>query len=256
MPFALHDAHLHLGFTSSPCALACQAAREGSLLFCQTVDPGEFARLEPLLADASAVRLGLGLHPWWVKPGQQAAPQLGRFLELLPSTRFVGEVGLDLSPRRRENAAEQLRAFRAVLDRCAARPEVVLSVHCVGAADVLLDQLERWGSARQCAVVFHWFSGSSNELTRARNLDCWFSVGPRMLGTKRGRAYVQAVSPTRLLLETDLPEGGSPDHSVDLDFARVRADLQRAQELVDAARGGSLAAQIAQNARELLGPIR
>ena len=31
---------------------------------------------------------------------------------------------------------------------------------------------------------------------------------------------------------------------------------RRAQELVDAARGGSLAAQIAQNARELLGPIR
>lgn len=39
-------------------------------------------------------------------------------------------------------------------------------------------------------------------------MGCWFSVGERMLATKRGRAYVQSIPSDRLLLETDAPPVG------------------------------------------------
>lgn len=256
---ALHDAHVHLGFTAHPRNLADQAATKGSLLFCQTVEPSEFVRLSSLLAAAPNVRLGLGLHPWWVvssDQGEGCARQLREFLELVPTTRFVGEVGLDASPRCAASAPDQLRVFQATLKACAHRPEAVLSVHCVGAADVLLDQLERTGLARQCAVVLHWFSGTSDQLTRARRLGCWFSVGCRMLQTKRGRAYVRAMPAQRLLLETDMPDAGCTDPPTELEYSCLRARLQRAQDQVDAARGGLWAQQIAQNTVGLLGPIR
>mgnify|MGYP004492342999 CR=1 FL=1 len=72
----------------------------------------------------------------------------------------------------------------------------------------VLDVLERHGATRSNACILHWFSGSSQELARARELGCHFSVNPNMLATKRGRAYVRQIPPNRLLLETDLPEEG------------------------------------------------
>ena len=54
-------------------------------------------------------------------------------------------------------------------------------------------------------VIFHWFSGTSDELARARNAGCYFSINERMLVTKRGREYARQIPLNRLLLETDAP---------------------------------------------------
>ncbi len=62
-----------------------------------------------------------------------------------------------------------------------------------------------------CAVIFHWFSGSGDELVRAREDGCFFSVNEMMLKTRRGRAYANQIPADRLLLETDAPpELGAP----------------------------------------------
>ena len=87
--------------------------------------------------------------------------------------------------------------------RSAARK--VISLHAVRSADVVLDLLERTGASEQCSCIFHWFSGTSDELNRAIGMGCWFSVGTRMLASKRGRAYARAIPTPRLLVETDLP---------------------------------------------------
>ena len=54
-------------------------------------------------------------------------------------------------------------------------------------------------------IIFHWFSGTSDEFVRARIAGCYFSVNERMLATKRGREYARQIPLDRLLLETDAP---------------------------------------------------
>ena len=117
----------------------------------------------------------------------------------------LGEVGLDFAPRRDGTQERQLAAFERVASACDQGGKVV-SIHAVRAATQVLDVLERHRSCERNVCIIHWFSGTSDELTRAVRLGCRFSVGTRMLATKRGRAYVRAIPPDRLLLETDLPD--------------------------------------------------
>lgn len=81
----------------------------------------------------------------------------------------------------------------------------LISVHTVNAAATALDMLERAGALARHHVIFHWFSGTSDDLHRAVELGCFFSVGPRMLASRRGREYARQIPLGQLLLETDMP---------------------------------------------------
>jgi TatD DNase family protein len=60
-----------------------------------------------------------------------------------------------------------------------------MSIHSRRAAGAVLDRLE--GHTGAGSPVLHWFSGTKRELERAMKLGCWFSVGPVMLQTEKGR---------------------------------------------------------------------
>ena len=76
---------------------------------------------------------------------------------------------------------------------------------------MIMDMLEEYELLEDNTIIFHWFSGSSAQLKRARDLGCFFSVNAFMLQTKRGREYAKAIPLDRLLIETDLPEETSID---------------------------------------------
>ena len=249
----LFDMHCHLGF----CADAAQAARDLALqgvgAFSNTVTPAEFAEQQAVLADAVNVRVGAGLHPWWVGEYDVAA-DWDRLYSLVARNRFIGEVGLDLSSRRADTREAQLDALACVAHACARTGDKVLSVHAVRAVDDVLDVLERasaLGAMVGNACIIHWFSGTSDQLTRARRAGCYFSVNPRMLGSKRGRAYVQAIPVDRLLLETDEPASAGASWSA----ARVRKLLEETLTQLAVLRGDDpveLRERIAQTSRTLL----
>lgn len=244
----LDDAHCHVAFMADPVAFARDAAAAGSRVLAASVTPGEFVSLRAKLqaarssqpdardaartqddtAPSCALRQAVGLHPWWV--GNDVSAQLAAFDELASATRFVAEVGLDFAPRHVATKHEQRRAFAHIARACAAAGDKVLSVHSVRAATAALDVLEDAGCFDACAVIFHWFSGTSDELQRAIAAGCFFSVGERMLATKRGRAYVAAIPAGRLLLETDAPYGPAPEPGgagVPYTFAEVFSELVR-----------------------------
>ncbi|MFY9263310.1 MAG: TatD family deoxyribonuclease [Actinomycetaceae bacterium] len=163
----------------------------------------------------SVHRWSLGLHPWEITSEQVADEHLAVFANQVERTRFIGEIGLDFSPRRLEvaNAAFQRSVLADVLqlvmgaarDVSPAEP-YVLSIHAVRSAGAVLSLLAELGGCGQTAVpVFHWFSGTSQELTALVRLGGYVSVNPRMLESKRGRAYIRQVPADRLLLESDLP---------------------------------------------------
>ena len=92
------------------------------------------------------------------------------------------------------------------------------------------------------AWVLHWFSGSGDDLTRARQFGCWFSVGERMLATRRGRSYAQQIPLDRLVLETDLPAQNLPAGTSSKAIAAdMTASLTRARDSLAAIKGVSAA---------------
>ena len=249
----LFDMHCHLGFCANATQAACELAVQGVGAFSNTVTPAEFAEQQVALAAAANVRVGAGLHPWWVGEYDVAA-DWDRLYGLIARNRFIGEVGLDSSSRHVDTRKAQLDALVCIAHACARTGRKVLSVHAVRAVDQVLDVLEHasvFGGMAGNACIIHWFSGTSDQLTRARRVGCYFSVNPRMLGSKRGRAYAQAIPVDRLLLETDEPaSAGAPWSAV-----RVRKLLEETLTQLAVLRGDNpaeLRERIAQTSRTLL----
>lgn len=220
------DAHCHLGWFDDPIAVARDAAEKNLGLLAVTVTPGEYLGLRERLAGEKNVALAAGLHPWWVRDARDTS----KLVDLLPEARFVGEIGLDASTRHVENWEEQLRAFERICSACAetsgTEAPKTLSIHAVRAAGPVLDVLERTDAAKRCRCVLHWFSGSSDELRRAVQLGCLFSLGERSVATRRGREYARIIPLERLLTETDLPEReGSPKSAEDVIVSLERVTL-------------------------------
>lgn len=230
------DMHDHLGWFRDPVAVARAAAARGLGMLAVTVTPEEFLQLRPRLAGIESVRLAVGLHPWWVRDATDA----DTLCELVGRARFVGEIGLDASPRRSSNWDAQLAAFERICAACASTSvppaPKVLSIHAVRAATAALDVLERTGASERCRCVLHWFAGSSDELWRAVRLGCRFSLGERSLATRRGREYARILPADRLLTETDLPEGEGARSSA----SDVVASLERAVSSIATARETSV----------------
>ena len=249
----LFDMHCHLGFCADSAQAARELAAQGVGAFSNTVTPAEFAEQRAALADAANVRVGAGLHPWWAGEFDPFA-DWDRLYGLVARNRFIGEVGLDFSPRQADTRKVQLDALTCIAHACARTGNKVLSVHAVRAVDQVLDELERasvFGGLTGNACIIQWFSGTSDQLTRARRAGCFFSVNPRMLESKRGRAYAQAIPADRLLLETDEPASeGAP-----WDAVRVRELVEGSLAQLAALRGddpAELRERIAQTSRTLL----
>ncbi len=246
----LYDMHCHLDFAANGAVLAPEAADAGIRAFSTTVDPRDYEAARHRFAEVPAVHVGLGLHPWWLADGRCGKDELQLFADLVEGARFIGEVGLDFAPRR-EGTFEYQRSVLAGLMRSCAGGGRLFSFHSVRAASALLDVLEDTGVLSGSVAILHWFSGTSEELARAVRLGCRFSVGSRMLATKRGRSYARSMPLERLMLESDLPnEPGEP-----LELDRWRADLEGALgELADlrAMEPRAMADQLARNSEAAL----
>ena len=245
------DMHCHLGWFADPARVAHAAASADLGFLGVTVTPAEYLAQRDQLEMAKNVRFAVGLHPWWVQQPSDA----DALCELLPQTRWVGEVGLDAAPRHAGTWDAQLAAFERICSACAAtsvsESPKVLSIHAVRSASTVLDVLEHTGAAECCHCVLHWFSGSTDELWRAVRLGCLFSLGEHSLATRRGREYARILPAGRLLTETDLPEGeNSPTTAED-----AIASLERAITGIATARNATpeeVRALVARNAAALL----
>ena len=215
----LFDAHCHLDLMAYPDAVADEATTLGPSLFDCGVDPRDFARAKKRACNRSNIFAGIGLHPWWLADGRCGTAEINLLCEVAAQERLIGEVGLDFSARFAGSEPLQIQAFDRLCDALVQHPLAgrVISIHAVRSAGTVLDALESYGlltpSPNSPAIIFHWFSGTSNEFVRARNASCYFSVNERMLATKRGRDYARQIPLDRLLLETDAPAEPQADAS-------------------------------------------
>lgn len=207
----LFDAHCHLDLTACPDTVADEARALGLGLFDCGVDPRDFAAAKTRASHHPNIIAGVGLHPWWLANGRCSAPEIDLLCKVAAQERFIGEIGLDFSARFAGSKPLQIQALDRLCDALVQHPLTgrVISIHAVRSAGAVLDALESHGllipNPNSPAIIFHWFSGTSDELARARNAGCYFSVNERMLATKRGREYARQIPLDRLLLETDAP---------------------------------------------------
>ncbi|MDU0479111.1 TatD family hydrolase [Staphylococcus chromogenes] len=241
----LLDTHFHLDFLREDerAGFVESLADHGIGIIAQTLLPTDF--LEQLPGPAP---LALGFHPWQATSAELIDAQLAAFTQALPHTRLIGEVGLDFSPRRLETAPTelQLRAFRGVLSRLVG-DQRVLSIHSVHSTADVVAEIE--AHSPPIVPIFHWFSGTSDELTAIRDIGGYISVNSKMLSTKKGRAYLRQFPADRILLETDLPS--HPD--ADADVVLEEATQQLAEVVMDLSeiKGCDMKPTILQNQRQV-----
>jgi len=194
------DLHCHLDLYPDPAAMIRSVTERGIYVLSVTTTPRAFPVMKRMIKGSPRIRLGLGLHPELVA---QRHSEVDLFPALLSETDYVGEVGIDGSPAHQASVPLQERTFRRVLEFCSDRGGRILSIHSRGAASRVLDCLAETPGAG--TPVLHWFSGSPKELERAVALGAWFSVGPAMMRSERGRLLVAGMPQDRVLTETDGP---------------------------------------------------
>ena len=202
------DFHCHLDLYPDPRAVLDGVDARGTYVLAVTTTPKAWRGTTRLVGDRKRVRVALGLHPEVVAQRHQ---EVALLCGLLPETRYVGEIGLDGSPAHRRSLELQITVFERILAECSHLGGRVISIHSRGAASQVLDALERHPGAG--TAILHWFSGTTRELERAVSMGCWFSIGPAMLRSNRGRELASAMPLERVLTETDAPftrDGDSP----------------------------------------------
>lgn len=233
----LIDAHCHLDLMACPDAIASEVAAMGLGLFDCGVDPRDFATANKRAVCHSGITAGIGLHPWWLADGRCGTAEIDLLCKFVAQERYIGEVGLDFSPRFADTEGIQTQAFDRLCQTLSQYPLPgrVLSIHAIRAAGAILNILESHSLLEDTpsspVIIFHWFSGTSDELVRARNAGCYFSVNERMLTTKRGREYARQIPLGHLLLETDAPSDQQSNISAQQLVASLKSTSRHIAEL-------------------------
>jgi TatD DNase family protein len=194
------DFHSHLDLYPNGLSLAREVNQKNEFTLVVTTSPRAYYATSRVFVGLDNIKVGLGLHP---EVADSKAGELDALIGGIAGARFIGEVGLDGSPRFRKSLATQEHIFQAVLDECSNQGGKILSIHSRGAAGRVIELLET--SKTIGRPVLHWFSGGIAELQTACRLGCWFSVGPSMLSSEKGRNLVSRMPFDRILPETDGP---------------------------------------------------
>lgn len=210
------DLHCHIDLYPSPVQVINKAREAGLYVLSVTTTPKAWEKTYELTKHIPRFQTSLGLHPQLAHLREH---EIDLFDSLFDKTNYIGEIGLDGSHEYKKYMPSQLRVFRHILNLCKSEPSKILTVHSRGAAKEVLSELECFGNVGK--VILHWYTGTKKDLLRALNLNCWFSVGPAMLMSEKGKKILSWIPEDRILLETDGPFAtfnGKPLEPVDVNI--------------------------------------
>lgn len=200
------DFHNHLDLYPNALKLLPQVARRNVFTLVVSTSPRAWLATSKMFEGYPQIKVALGLHP---EIAVAKAQEKDLLVSLVNKAEFIGEIGLDGSPRFKGSLLLQRQILDAVLAECARVGGRVMSLHSRGAVDQVLEALAAQPKAG--IPVLHWFSGTKKQLGRAVEQNAWFSVGPSMLANERGRELAAVMPLARTLPETDGPFACQPD---------------------------------------------
>lgn len=194
------DMHCHVDLYPQHQKVLDDIERSNYYVLSVTTVPSAFEGTVNLTKRLKHCKTALGLHPQLAHLRKNELPVFDRLIE---KTKYVGEIGLDGSKGWREHFDDQLMVFNHILKKCESFDDKVLTIHSLNAVDETLLCLKEHPNAG--TPILHWFLGTKKQLLEAVDLGCYFSVGPAMLASARGKRIVSWIPRQKMLLETDGP---------------------------------------------------
>lgn len=194
------DFHCHLDLYHEPMKIFTEVQKRRDFVLAVTTSPKAYQKTSYYFRGTDTVKVALGFHPELVA---QRIEEKELFWMLMRKCKFLGEIGIDGSPRARGTILEQKCFFQEVVinaNLCGGR---IMSIHSRCAVKEILEILEHGVGLSK--PVLHWFTGTKNEASRAVSLGCWFSINPNMCYTQSGREIIASLPIEKLLPETDAP---------------------------------------------------
>ncbi|KGN99754.1 hydrolase [Porphyromonas macacae] len=192
----LYDTHFHLDLQKDRVA-AIREIEEHQIYTIAVTNLPDLYRREAGEIASKYIRLALGFHPELI---HQYKNQIPLMWELLPEVHYIGEVGLDFVDTTYKN--EQIAFFSELIERCRFDRNKIITLHSRRAVRQVLDII---GNNFRFKPIFHWFTGSKEELLNAVEKGCYFSVNKSMMNTKKFQSMLSLIPDERLLFETDSP---------------------------------------------------
>ncbi|GAP21942.1 TatD family hydrolase [Leptolinea tardivitalis] len=199
MNCVLIDTHCHLDFYKNPERVAQNMEMQGGYVISMTNLPSHYVFSQPHVKPFKKVRLSLGLHPLEIE--RHTNREFEIFSEMVDTTSYIGEVGLDFSREWKSSSERQIRSLNFVLGLLNQKPKFV-SLHSRGAEKEVLDILI---DNKIQVAVFHWYSGSITTLDVILQKGFYFSINPSMIKSNQGRKIISYIPRDRILTETDGP---------------------------------------------------
>ena len=199
MEAKLIDSHCHLDLYPAPADLISSLSKSKIEVITMTNAPSVYDHCKRMTKQYENIHTAIGLHPQLVK---ERASELSIMWEKLPTTRFVGEVGLDYVSSSKSEQALQVKAFSNILQKCADEGNKIISIHSRGAADEVIKMV---GRGFPGTIIMHWFSGNLKEMRECIKNEYYFSVNPAMAMSKKGQRFIKEVNTEYILTESDGP---------------------------------------------------
>lgn len=196
----LYDTHFHLDLQKNVKAAIEEINTNKIYTIAMTNLPALYEKEQKQYED-SYIRIALGFHPELIGEYKKYIPMMW---EKLPSTRYVGEVGLDFTDSTYKK--EQLSFFEELIEKCRKDKNKILSIHSRKAEAEVLSCLKGNISFKP---ILHWYTGNIKNIESAVDMGCYFSINQNMVKTQKFKKMAEIIPLNRMLLETDSPFSGS-----------------------------------------------
>lgn len=198
----LIDFHCHLDLYSNFEQVVRECESRKIFTLAVTTTPRAWPKNLELSKNTIYVRAALGLHPQLIT---NDISELNIWENYFPNAKYIGEVGLDASPRFYPYFKKQQEVFNKILQNCSQTGGKILSVHSVRCVPKVLEAIVNNGTHLNNKIVLHWFTGSLSDARKAIELGCFFSINSTMINSEKGRKILSLIPEDRLLTETDGP---------------------------------------------------
>lgn len=198
----MFDMHCHIDLMPSMVEVAEGLNRSNINILTVTTTPKAYQKEIDMFAMFENVKVALGLHPQLVKERYQEISIIERYVE---HANYIGEIGLDFSKPFYSSKDKQLDAFETIIRWCSGYGNKTISIHSLRADKAVIDILEKYSCTESNKCILHWFTGSRDQVKRAVEIGCYFSINIKMIESENGRDIISRIPADRILLESDAP---------------------------------------------------
>lgn len=192
----LFDTHFHLDLQKDRNSAIKEIEENGIYTIAVTNLPDLYRRERYEIA-SKYIRFALGFHPELIGKYKD---QIQLMWDLLPTAKYIGEVGLDFSDTTFK--LEQDFFFEKLIDKCADDEHKIITIHSRRSASKVIDLI---GTGFKFKPILHWFTGNKSELIAAVNAGFYFSLNIAMMRSAKFLKLLPLIPHDKILLETDSP---------------------------------------------------